>query len=494
MKEETRIFLAFLISILILFIYSKYQATKYRKYQKIVIEEPVKIEEKEKLPEGKNFIFENNNYYINFDLKGGYIKEIGLKKFLREEEKFFLLNENSIFFFNSDLPNSIDFHPEIKENNIFLSKETKDFIYSKNYSVPLKDYIFSYSVKIKNKRNERNFENYSLEIMRIDMKNLSLQRGYFPPRIILSINRLPIFVDPFKIKQEKIYRNCRWIGLNSRYSLIFIYLPEDSVVKVYPEYEYIILKIFFDKFVLKEGEEKIINFKFYAGPSDYFIARNYIKEEIFGKGFFTLIGRFLFSILNFIHKLIPNWGWSIIILTLIIKFLFFPLTRKSLKSMKQLQKLRPYLQDIQKKYKDNPYQLQKELMNIYKEYDINPFAGCLPTVIQIPVFIGFFLSLRNSIFLRGAPFILWIKDLSMPDTVFKIGNFPVNILPILMTVTSYFQQKLTPAEPGQKSLTVILPLLFLFIFYNFPSGLLLYWVTMNTGSLIEQIIVSKNLK
>ncbi|MEO0297410.1 MAG: hypothetical protein ABIN23_08200, partial [candidate division WOR-3 bacterium] len=224
MKEETRIFLAFLISILILFIYSKYQATKYRKYQKIVIEEPVKIEEKEKLPEGKNFIFENNNYYINFDLKGGYIKEIGLKKFLREEEKFFLLNENSIFFFNSDLPDSIDFHPEIKENNIFLSKETKDFIYSKNYSVPLKDYIFSYSVKIKNKRNERNFENYSLEIMRIDMKNLSLQRGYFPPRIILSINRLPIFVDPFKIKQEKIYRNCRWIGLNSRYSLIFIYL------------------------------------------------------------------------------------------------------------------------------------------------------------------------------------------------------------------------------------------------------------------------------
>ncbi|MCM8772476.1 MAG: membrane protein insertase YidC [Candidatus Omnitrophica bacterium] len=494
MKEETRIFLAFLISILILFIYSKYQATKYRKYQKIVIEEPVKIEEKEKLPEGKNFIFENNNYYINFDLKGGYIKEIGLKKFLREEEKFFLLNENSIFFFNSDLPDNIDFHPEIKENNIFLSKETKDFIYSKNYSVPLKDYIFSYSVKIKNKRNERNFENYSLEIMRIDMKNLSLQRGYFPPRIILSINRLPIFVDPFKIKQEKIYRNCRWIGLNSRYSLIFIYLPEDSVVKVYSEYEYIILKIFFDKFVLKEGEEKIINFKFYAGPSDYFIARNYIKEEIFGKGFFTLIGRFLFSILNFIHKLIPNWGWSIIILTLIIKFLFFPLTRKSLKSMKQLQKLRPYLQDIQKKYKDNPYQLQKELMNIYKEYDINPFAGCLPTVIQIPVFIGFFLSLRNSIFLRGAPFILWIKDLSMPDTVFKIGNFPVNILPILMTVTSYFQQKLTPAEPGQKSLTVILPLLFLFIFYNFPSGLLLYWVTMNTGSLIEQIIVSKNLK
>jgi YidC/Oxa1 family membrane protein insertase len=160
--------------------------------------------------------------------------------------------------------------------------------------------------------------------------------------------------------------------------------------------------------------------------------------------------------------------------------------------MKQLQKLRPYLQDIQKKYKDNPHQLQKELMNIYKEYNINPFAGCLPTLIQIPIFIGFFLALRNSIFLRGASFILWIKDLSLPDTVFKIGNFPVNILPFLMTVSSYFQQKLTPAEPGNQSLTVIMPLMFLFILYNFPSGLLLYWVTMNIASLIEQIFISKN--
>ena len=159
--------------------------------------------------------------------------------------------------------------------------------------------------------------------------------------------------------------------------------------------------------------------------------------------------------------------------------------------MKQLQKLRPYLQDLQKKYKDDPQKMQKEMFNLYREYKINPFGGCIPMLIQFPIFIGFFIALRNSIFLRGAPFILWIQDLSMPDTVFKIGNFPVNILPLLMTLTSFWQQKLTPTEPSQKGLTLMMPLMFLFIFYNFSSGLLLYWITMNIGGLIEQYFIHK---
>ncbi|MCS7180658.1 MAG: membrane protein insertase YidC, partial [bacterium] len=309
----------------------------------------------------------------------------------------------------------------------------------------------------------------------------------------VGINKIPIFLDPFKIKEEKNYKNCKYIGFNIKASLFFIYLPSDSNITIKVENGYVNVVHINENFLIKANEEKTIDYKFYAGPSDYFVAKNYIKEDIFGHGFFTVIGRFLFSILNSIYKVVPNWGWSIILLTFIIKILFFPLTRKSLYSMKQLQKLRPYLQDIQKKYKDNPMQLQKELMNIYKEYNINPFAGCLPTFIQIPIFIGFFLALRNSVFLRGAPFILWIKDLSMPDTVYKIGGLPVNILPILMTITSYFQQKLTPSpDQSQKSLTIIMPLMFLFILYNFPSGLLLYWVTMNIASLIEQYLVSKN--
>jgi len=159
--------------------------------------------------------------------------------------------------------------------------------------------------------------------------------------------------------------------------------------------------------------------------------------------------------------------------------------------MKALQKLRPYLQDIQKKYKNNPQQMQKELMNLYKEYKINPFGGCLPMLIQFPIFIGFFIALRNSVFLRGAPFGLWIKDLSIPDTIVRIGGFPVNLLPVIMAVTSFWQQKLTPQEPSGKALAYMMPAMFLFLFYNFSSGLLLYWTTMNIAGLIEQYYVHK---
>ncbi|MCM8817912.1 MAG: membrane protein insertase YidC [Candidatus Omnitrophica bacterium] len=500
MKEETRIFLAFLISIIIIFTFSKYQASKYRQLQPVQNErkqvsetsEIKKISSEKTIPIGEKFDFENEYYYLKFDKLGGYIDEIGLKKFLRKNEKFFPLNEKNVFFLNEEFIDNQEFKLEIKKDSVILTKEFQGVSLSKEYVIPSKDYIFLYTEKIKNKQKDRKFDKYTLNIMKIDMKNLSSQREYIPPKIILSINKLPVFLDPHRIKEEKIYKNCRWVGLNLKYSLIFVYLPEKSIVSVYPEDGYINIKLSNDDFILKEGEEKTITFKFYAGPSDYFVARNYIKEDIFGRGFFVTIGRFLFSVLNVIHNLVPNWGWAIIILTFIIKILFFPLTKKSLKSMNQLQKLRPYLQDMQKKYKDNPQQLQKELMNIYKEYNINPFAGCLPTIIQIPIFIGFFLALRNSIFLRGAHFILWIKDLSMPDTVFKIGQFPVNILPILMTISSYFQQKLTPTtDPSQKSLTVLMPLMFLFILYNFPSGLLLYWVSMNIGSLIEQILISR---
>jgi len=490
-NEEFRLLLAFLISIFIILIFNRFYSRKYHQYTKPKIEE--KIIEEKVIPEGEKIEFENGDYFLKIDKDYGYIKEIGLKKFLRYGEKYFLLNEGAIFF-----PQTEDFKKEakteIKNNEISISFNLNGLDFLRRYRIPTYGYIFDYEEKIVNK-SEKEIKNLSTEILIIDLEKISTQRGYIPPKIITSINRAPVFIDPFKIKGEKIYKSCKWFGFSSRYSLIFLFLPDRTTISIKNEKNYIVAKVIYNDFILKKGEERTINYKFYAGPSDYFVARNYINEDIFGKGFFVSIGRFIFIILNFIHKIVPNWGWAIVFLTFIIKIIFFPLTRKSLYSMKQLQKLKPYLQDIQKKYKGNPYQLQKELMNIYKEYNINPFAGCLPTIIQIPVFIGFFLALRNSIFLRGAPFILWIKDLSMPDTILKLNGFPLNILPILMTITSYFQQKLTPStDHGQKTLNLIIPLMFLFILYNFPSGLLLYWVTMNIASLIEQILISKNFR
>ncbi|MGC8976683.1 MAG: membrane protein insertase YidC [Candidatus Ratteibacteria bacterium] len=499
LSEETRLLIAFLLSIFIIFIFSKFQTPKYNQQKQVQIQKNqiISQESKEIIEEGEKFEFENNTYAVKIDKKIGFIKEIGLKKFLRKDEKFFNLNEGVIFFLNPVFfKKDKDFEIKREGNQVLLTYQIDEIKFIKKYRIPENDYIFDYEDIVLNLTDkEKEFKDFTIELMKIDLENFKVQKGYIQPKIIAGINRMPVFIDPFRIREEKLYKNCRWTGITWRYSLIFIYLPEKSSISIKSDGKFINVKLNAEKFIIKGKGEKIYKFKFYAGPSDYFVARNYIKEDIFGKGFFVIIGRFLFSVLNGIHKIIPNWGWCIIVLTFIIKILFFPLTKKSLYSAKQLQRLKPYLQDIQKKYKDNPYQLQKELMNIYREYNINPFAGCLPTIIQIPIFIGFFLALRNSVFLRGAPFILWIKDLSMPDTVFKINGFPVNILPILMTITSYFQQKLTPqTEPSQKSLTIIMPLIFLFILYNFPSGLLLYWVTMNIASLIEQFLVSKNFR
>ncbi|MFN4227823.1 MAG: YidC/Oxa1 family insertase periplasmic-domain containing protein [Candidatus Ratteibacteria bacterium] len=501
-REEIRLLIAFTLSIIIIFIFNKSQQSRYHPVQKTKTQQVQQNQQLtqeirpqvSKILEGGNYEFENKSYYLKFDKKFGHIKEIGLKKFLRKNEKSFNLNEGILLFYNPLIISENDYLIKISNNELVLEKDTLQIFYQKKILVPENDYIFYYEENFKNKSNKDiTLENYKNEIIKVNLVDIRTNRGYIPPRIVIGMNKLPVFIEPYKVKEKKVYKNSNWIGFFSRYSLIFVYLSEKSTITLENDGKFLSVNLINEDFIIEKNKEKNFKFKFYAGPSDYFVARNYIKENIFGHGFFAIIGRFLFSILNGIHKVIPNWGWAIIILTFIIKIVFFPLTRKSLYSMKQLQKLRPYLQDIQKKYKDNPYQLQKELMNIYKEYNINPFAGCLPTIIQIPIFIGFFLALRNSVYLRGAGFIFWIKDLSMPDTVFKINNFPVNILPILMTITSYFQQKLTPqTDPNQKAFIVIMPLMFLFILYNFPSGLLLYWITMNIAGLIEQYLISKN--
>ena len=247
----------------------------------------------------------------------------------------------------------------------------------------------------------------------------------------------------------------------------------------------------YPEIVIEPGKSKELTFSFYAGPSDYFIAYNEIREDIFGKGAFVSMGRIIFGALLYIHKVVPNWGWAIIFLTILVKLVFYPLTKNSLRSMKKMQELKPYMKDVQTKYKKNPQQMQKELMALYKAYKINPLGGCIPMLIQFPIFIGFFIALKNSIFLRGAPFMLWIKDLSMPDTLLTINGFNVNLLPVIMAATSFLQQKLTPSEPSQKGLMVMMPFMFLFLFYNFSSGLLLYWVTMNLASIGEQYLIHK---
>ena len=195
--------------------------------------------------------------------------------------------------------------------------------------------------------------------------------------------------------------------------------------------------------------------------------------------------------MNGLHGILGiSYGWAIVVITIIIKVAFWPLTQASTRSAKRMQALQPQMKALQAKYKDDPARAQRKVMEFMKENKVNPMSGCLPTLIQMPVFIGFFYMIRSAIELRGARW-LWVADLSQPDTLFLIPglNFPFNLLPLIMGGTMLWQARLTPPSPGmdptQATLMRYMPLVFLFVLYNFSAGLTLYWTVNNLLSVLQ---------
>jgi YidC/Oxa1 family membrane protein insertase len=195
-----------------------------------------------------------------------------------------------------------------------------------------------------------------------------------------------------------------------------------------------------------------------------------------------------------INSIIGNLGWSLIIFSILTKFVFMPLTKKSTDSMKKMQEIAPQIKKLQEKYKGKPEQLQQETVKLYKENKVNPLGGCLPLLLQMPFFFGLYSGLISSIDLWTAEFMLWIKDLSMPDTVYTISGLDIVILPILMTITTIIQQRQTMVDTGnqqQKMLMYMMPVILLFVFWRMPSGLVLYWFLQNLYQIMHQYIVNK---
>lgn len=187
--------------------------------------------------------------------------------------------------------------------------------------------------------------------------------------------------------------------------------------------------------------------------------------------------------LNYIYGKTGNYGWAIIFITILIKIILFPLTQKSFKSMKGMQKVQPYVKIIQERNKGDRSKMNEELMDLYKTHRVNPLGGCLPMLLQIPVFIALYHALFFSIELRGAPFMLWITDLSLQD--------PYYVTPVLMGATMFLQQKLTPtvADPMQQKIFLMMPIIFTFLFITFPSGLVIYWTTNNILTIAQQYYI-----
>jgi YidC/Oxa1 family membrane protein insertase len=254
-----------------------------------------------------------------------------------------------------------------------------------------------------------------------------------------------------------------------------------------------------------KAKSGVNNFILYAGPKEYDVlkALNVGLEHIIDFGFFSIIAVPLFWVLKVFYTLTGNYGWAIVLLTIVVRIPFIPLVNKSQKSMKKMQQIQPKVAEIREKYKKDPQRMQKEMMDIYKTHKVNPLGGCLPMVLQIPVFFALYKILLIAIELRNAPFMFWIKDLSAPDTLFghiplwfpMIGGFAVGPLPILMGATMIIQQKMTPTslDPTQNKMMMFMPVIFTFLFLNFASGLVIYWLMNNIFSIAQQFYANKKL-
>lgn len=242
---------------------------------------------------------------------------------------------------------------------------------------------------------------------------------------------------------------------------------------------------------LQPGESVERRIELYAGPKEYNTLVRYGNnlDLIMGfSGFFGWIARLLLVSMNGLHELGLSYGASIIAITVIIKALFWPLTQASTRSMKRMQLLQPQMKAIQEKHKDDPKKMNMKLMEFMKQNKVSPLGGCLPIMLQIPVFFGLYQMLRSAIELRGARF-LWAADLSQPDTVAVIFGLPINPLPLIMGVTQLWQARLTPPSPGmdpiQQKMMQYMPLIFVFMLYNFSAGLALYWTVQNLLSILQ---------
>lgn len=239
----------------------------------------------------------------------------------------------------------------------------------------------------------------------------------------------------------------------------------------------------------------------FFGPKKLEILKqlNVGAQKIVDFGWFDILAKPMLWGLNFANRVTRNYGIDIILLTILIKIIFYPLSVKSYKSMKEMQKLQPHIAKLKEKYKDDREKLNREMMDIYKQKGVNPLGGCLPMVIQIPVFFALYKVLMGAIEFRHAPFFLWVRDLAAPEDLFSFAVFgytvPIRLLPLIMGITMLIQQKMTPTsvDPIQEKMMLFMPIVFTFMFWGFPSGLVLYWLVNNVISISQQYYINKKV-
>lgn len=397
-----------------------------------------------------------------------------------------------------DSPRTLSFHTEVPGR----VRLTKLFTFTPA------SYIIDLEIRLENLSNERMVDQLGLSFYFQPYADDPQQESSYNPSQFSTFLQGSLTNYPVKdlVKTQPVLTPpIDWVGYENNYFINAVIPIEESGYQIVPrvlDADKGILQVVYltEAFQVDPSEGKSLKLRMYIGPKELTqLARaEHNLSKAVDYGWFTFLAKPALQLLNWFYKYTHNYGIAIIVLTVLIKILFWPLTQKSYQSMQKMKKIQPKIAQIREKYKDDREKLNQELMGVYRTYKVNPLGGCLPMLLQIPVFFALYRMLNAAVELRHEPFMLWINDLTAPDRlnigvqIPYLGGIPV--LTLLMGITMFIQQKMTPSagDPRQEQIMLIMPVIFTIFFINFPSGLVLYWLVNNVLSIAQQYWINRH--
>lgn len=454
-------------------------------------------------------------YDIKLSTTGATVRAITLKKYREtkakdsEAYKLLELSDGRLATFKTSgseglsIPANLPFELNTATDSIIIEDGEKSVSFSavtatglrveKTFIFHADSYLVDVTVNLVNASNNPNNGTF----------NLSLVNSWLSDNASGGMLSNDGFIGPFSFDGEKLLEDSPddllkaakiygdgiiWSGFADKYFLTIL-SPQGSAKQVQVQLGdgFIENRFVSPFFTLEPGQQKSFDYVSFIGPKDYDLLKSsgYQFEMAKDYGFFSVLAKPLMHVLKFFYGFIGNYGFAVILLTVCIKIIFWPLTQKSYKSMKGMQNLQPQMQKLREKYSNDKQRLNQEMMSFYKDNKVNPLGGCLPMLIQIPVFFALYQVLLGAIELRHAPFIFWITDLSVKD--------PYYITPVIMGATMFIQQKMTPTnvDPTQAKIMLMMPVVFTFMFLNFPAGLVVYWMVNNLLTILQQYLIKR---
>ena len=387
----------------------------------------------------------------------------------------------------------------------FSWTSSQGVVVEKTYSFAPDSYLMGLDVNVKN-GSDRSIQDKLFITLRGKVSKDGRAYGFEGPSALINDSLEEIDTDD--IADKNTYPGTlKWVSLQDRYfmtSIIPVQAQEASMRLYLKEGDLLESQYLNPVSDIRPGTQHTYQYALFFGPRSTQILKEagHDLSQALNFGFFDIIAKPCVWLMNLLYGVIPNYGIAIIVLTLLIKIVLWPLGSKSYKSMSEMKKIQPLMKEIREKYKDDKKKMNEEVMGLYRTYKINPLGGCLPMVVQLPVFFALYRMLYQAIELRHAPFFLWIDDLSAPDRLFRfpVDHIPfmeppygIPVLTLIMGASMLLQQKMSPpmGDPTQAKMMMFMPVIFTVIFINFSSGLVLYWLVNNILSIGQQYYIQK---